>query len=194
MHAMNAIHIPPVMPCAPTTTVIVEAASSHVPALRDIYGHYVQTAICTMEEQVPTLAEMHRRHDALRREGLPWLVSLRGGEVIGYAYASRYRPRLGYSRTVETSIYVRSGCHGQGVGQALIDALVRACESLGLRQMVAVIVDDGETAGSIRLHERSGFRRVGVFEQVGRKFGRNVDTILMQRSLMPATTARAACG
>lgn len=77
-----------------------------------------------------------------------------------------------------------------GVGQALIDALVQACESLGLRQMVAVIVDDGETAGSIRLHERSGFRRVGVFEQVGR----NVDTILMQRSLMLATTARAACG
>lgn len=89
-------------PRAPPAPRIVEAKSAHVAAMQDIYAHYVQNAICTMEEVAPTLAEMHRRHDTLRRQGLPWLVALDGAEVIGYAYAGRYRTRAGYAGTVET--------------------------------------------------------------------------------------------
>lgn len=162
---------------------VVDASSHHIAAVCDIYAHYVQTAICTMEEVPPNVAEMHRRHDAIRREGLPWLVALRGDEVFGYAYAGRYRSRVGYQGTVETSVYVHPDHKGRRIGQALLGSLIQACAALELRQMVAVIVDSDDTAGSIRLHERFGFKRAGVFEKVGRKFGREVDTHLMQRSL-----------
>lgn len=165
------------------TLAVVEASSPHITAVCDIYAHYVQTAICTMEEIPPTVAEMHRRHDALRREGLPWLVALQGDEVLGYAYAGRYRSRVGYQGTVETSVYVHPDHQGRRIGQALLGSLIQACAALELRQMVAVIVDSDDTAGSIRLHERFGFKRAGAFEKVGRKFGREVDTHLMQRSL-----------
>lgn len=166
-----------------TSQAVVEAGSQHIAAVCDIYAHYVHTAICTMEEVPPTVAEMHRRHDALRREGLPWLVALQGEQVLGYAYAGRYRSRVGYQGTVETSVYVHPDQRGRRVGQALLGSLIQACMALELRQMVAVIVDSDDTAGSIRLHERLGFKRVGVFEKVGRKFGREVDTHLLQRSL-----------
>lgn len=166
------------------TQTIVEASAKHMSMVCDIYAHYVRTSICTMEETPPTVAEMHRRHDALRREGLPWLVALDGDEVLGYAYAGRYRPRPGYSRTAETSIYIHPEHRGRRIGQALMDSLVQKCTVLEMRQMVAVIVTGDDTAGSIRLHERSGFKRAGVFERVGRKFGGDVDTLLMQLSLV----------
>ncbi|MEH3087976.1 MAG: GNAT family N-acetyltransferase [Xylophilus ampelinus] len=167
-------------------SAIVTAGSSHIPAIQAIYATYVQTSVCTMEELAPSVAEMHRRHDALRREGLPWLVALDDDQVAGYAYAGRYRSRIGYIGTVETSIYVHPDYQGRGVGRRLLQALIQECRQVGLRQMVAVIVRDLNTIGSIRLHERHGFRHAGVFEQVGRKFGQNLDTVLMQRNLVDA--------
>lgn len=162
---------------------ILDAVSAHMPTIQRIYAHYVQHSVCTMEEVPPEVAEMHRRHDALRRQGLPWLVALDGTEVIGYAYASRYRARVGYAGTLESSIYLDAAHQGRGVGRALLEALVAAGAAFGARQMVAVIVDGADTRGSIRLHARLGFQQVGVLARVGRKFGREVDTILMQRSL-----------
>lgn len=154
-----------------------------MPAICDIYAHYVQTAICTMEVVPPTVAAMQMRLEALQRDGLPWLVASDGRDVLGYAYAGRYRPRVGYYGTVETSIYLHPDHVGRRIGQALLGALIEECVALALRQMVAVIVDSEDTAGSIRLHERFGFKRVGLFEKVGHKLGRDVDTLLMQRSL-----------
>lgn len=161
-----------------------EAKARHMTAVCEIYAHYVRTAFCTMEESPPTVAEMHRRHDALRSEGLPWLVALEGEEVLGYAYAGRYRTRVGYLGTVETSVYVHPDHQGRRIGQALLGTLIQACAARELRQMVAVIVCSDETAGSILLHERFGFKRAGVFERVGRKFGLDVDIHLMQLSLV----------
>lgn len=180
---MTSLTHPLSLPASLATPSVVEAQTAHIPAIQAIYAHYVRTAICTMEELPPSMAEMHKRHDALRREGLPWLIAHDGTEVLGYAYAGRYRTRVGYSGTVESSIYVHPQWQGRGVGQRLLDALIQACAALGMRQMLAVIVQDMETAGSIRLHERFGFKQVGLFEQVGRKFGRDIDTVLMQRSL-----------
>lgn len=165
---------------------IIEARSRHMEAVCGIYAYYVRSAICTMEEMPPTLADMHKRHDALRREGLPWLVAVEGAEVLGYAYAGRYRARVGYQGTVETSVYVHPDHHGRRIGQALLGALVQECAAMKLRQMMAVIVDSADTAGSMRLHAHFGFQRVGVFEKVGRKFGRDIDTIILQRSLAAA--------
>lgn len=180
MQTMNLAHLT----TTSTALRIVDARSCHIAAIHDIYAHYVQHALCTMEEVAPTEKEMHRRHDALRREGLPWLVALEGADVVGYAYAARYRSRAGYAATLETSIYIDKNRQGMGVGRALLDALIQAGRQFGARQMVAVIVGDEGTTGSIRLHEHFGFQQVGVFTGVGRKFGRDVDTLLLQRDLL----------
>ena len=102
--------------------------------------------------------------------------------MLGYAYVSAYRPRAAYRFTVENSIYVAADAHGRGVGRILLGALIARCTEQGFRLMVAVIGDSGN-AGSIRLHESLGFVRCGVLRSTGIKFGRWVDTVMMQRPL-----------
>ena len=171
----------PASPGAPALT-LAEARPEHIPAILEIYSVYVLEALCTFEELPPSLEEMQQRLNRLRRVGLPWLVALEGDRVVGYAYASPYRSRPAYNGTVEDSIYVRRGHGGRGVGRALLDALVSQCRALGYREMIAVVGDSANTA-SLALHERVGFRKVGVLTDVGRKFNRSVDTVLMQRTL-----------
>ena len=105
-----------------------------------------------------------------------------GEEVIGYAYATTYRPRSAYRHTVENSVYVTQAAHRSGVGAALLHALVARCEAGPWRQMVAVI-GDSANAGSIALHRKAGSTQVGTLSAVGFKHGRWVDTVLMQRAL-----------
>ena len=102
----------------------------------------------------------------------------------GYAYASAYRPRPAYRNTVENSVYVEPGRERQGIGRALLKALLEACERCGFRQVVAVIGDSGHEA-SIGLHHALGFRMVGTLQSAGFKFGRWIDIVLMQRALGP---------
>jgi L-amino acid N-acyltransferase YncA len=109
-------------------------------------------------------------------------VAERHGAVVGYAYAGPYRPRPAYRFTVEDSIYVDPLHLGQGCGRALLAALIEHCERGPWRQMIAVIGDSGNRA-SIGLHERFGFRLAGTLHAVGFKFGRWVDSVLMQRAL-----------
>jgi phosphinothricin acetyltransferase len=109
------------------------------------------------------------------------------GVVAGYAYASRFRPRIGYRFTLEDSVYIRREAMGQGLGRLLLGRLIEECEALGARQMVAVIGDSANEA-SLRLHEGFGFRRVGVLEKVGWKFERWFDAVLMQRELSKTGT------
>jgi L-amino acid N-acyltransferase YncA len=104
------------------------------------------------------------------------------GHVVGYAYASPWRPKPAYRHTVEDSVYVAPGWSGRGVGSALLGSLLDACARAGVRQVVAVIADTGSDA-SAALHRRFGFARVGRLTAVGHKHGRWVDTVLMQRSL-----------
>jgi phosphinothricin acetyltransferase len=105
-----------------------------------------------------------------------------GREIVGYAYAGPYRPRPAYVDTVENSVYVRAGLERGGVGRALMRALLPACERENFRQMIAVIGDSANVA-SIALHESFGFRPVGTLRAVGFKFGRWLDSVLMQREL-----------
>ena len=122
-----------------------------------------------------------RRHDVLGR-GLPYLVVEIDDDVVGYAYASPYRPRAAYGFTIEDSVYIHPEQRGRGAGALLLSRLIELCEEGPWRQMIAVIGDTANHA-SIRLHERFGFVQVGVLRSVGFKFGRWVDTVLMQRSL-----------
>ena len=107
-----------------------------------------------------------------------------GGRVVGYCYATAYRPRPAYRHTIEDSIYVADGLGGRKIGSTLLGALIARCEAGPWRQMLANI-GDSNNAGSIGLHRRFGFEPVGTLRSAGFKFGRWVDTVLMQRSLGP---------
>jgi phosphinothricin acetyltransferase len=172
----------PSQPIASTTVEVLDAEPHHMAAVQAIYSHYVLHDLCSFEEQVPTVEQMQARRADVLALALPYLVALKDGEVAGYAYATAYRARSAYRHTVEDSIYVAQGMHGHGIGKALLREVIRRCTEGGFTQMVAVVGNSANT-GSQRLHESLGFERVGVLRDVGFKFGRWVDTVLMQRAL-----------
>jgi phosphinothricin acetyltransferase len=151
-------------------------------AIQAIYAHHVLKGFGSFEEVPPDTEEMTARRGRVITAGLPHLVAEVDGEVAGFAYAAPYRDRSAYRHTVEDSVYVAENRRGQGVGRALLAVLVERCTDLGYHQMVAVIGDSENTA-SIQVHEQAGFRRAGVLRSVGHKFGRWVDSVLMQRQL-----------
>ena len=157
-----------------------------VPAIAAIYRHHVLHGVASFEEVPPDAAEIARRRGEIVGRGLPYLVAERAGRVVGYCYAGLFRPRVAYRFTVEDSVYVEADEIGRGLGRALLEQVISRCSELGYRQMVAVI-GGRETMPSIRLHEALGFTHIGVFPAVGFKFGRWVDTVLMQRALGPGS-------
>lgn len=166
----------------PPALILRDAHENDMPAVQAIYAHHVIHGTASFELEPPTLAQMLQRRADICANGLPYLVAERDGEVVGYAYATLYRPRPAYRFTVEDSVYVREGMAGLGIGQQLLDAVVQRCTDDGRRQMVAII-GNSENIASIRLHQRAGFRTVGVFQSVGFKHGRWLDTVIMQREL-----------
>jgi len=157
-------------------------------AVTAIYADSVLNGTGTFELDVPSSDEMRSRLAAPASLGLPVLVADIEGQVAGYAYAGPYRLRAAYRFMVEDSIYVSETFRGRGVGKALLDALLGACEALGMRQMVAVI-GDSDNAGSIALHAAAGFEQVGVFHAAGWKFDAWRDVVFMQKALGPGATA-----
>jgi len=164
--------------------VIRPAAAADVPAITAIYTHAVRHGTASFEVDPPDEVEMTHRFRALAGAGFPYLVAEYDGDVRGYAYAGSYRARVAYRYTLEDSIYIAPECQGRGIGRALIDRLLFEAAVRGYRQMIAVI-GDSEQISSIALHRAAGFRMVGTFEAVGFKFGRWLDTVLMQRPLGP---------
>ena len=160
------------------------AALDDLPAIHEIYGHHVLHGLASFEEEAPPLDELRRRYEEVRTRGLPWLAAEFGGALIGYGYCAPYRTRSAYRYALEDSVYVRNGAEGRGVGGALLSALIARCEGLGYRQLVAVIGDSGNAA-SINLHASFGFLRVATLRSIGFKFGRWVDSVVMQRPLGP---------
>jgi L-amino acid N-acyltransferase YncA len=161
------------------------ALDADLAAMARIYAHHVLTGTASFEIVPPAVEEMQRRYRDVVARGLPYLVaSVTGaaGDVAGYAYATAYRSRVAYRHTVEDSVYVDPAFARCGAGRALLAEVIAACEALGYRQMVAVIGDSGNLA-SISLHAALGFKHAGVLPDVGRKFDRWIDTVLMQRPL-----------
>lgn len=151
-------------------------------AITEIYEHAVRHGTATFELVPPDLAEMTRRFRALTDGGYPYFVATLDGEVAGYAYAGPYRPRPAYRFTVENSIYLRPASHRRGIGLRLLHRLIEECERRGYRQMIAVI-GDSANAGSVGVHTACGFALIGTHANVGLKFGRWLDTVMMQRAL-----------
>jgi phosphinothricin acetyltransferase len=163
------------------------ASTADITAITPIYDHAVRHGTASFEIEPPDAAEMARRWQALVEAGYPYLVAEIAGAVAGYAYAGPYRPRPAYRWSVEDSVYVAPHMHRRGVGAALLDRLIVEAEQRGYRQMIAVIGDSAQTA-SIALHRAAGFRPIGTIENVGFKFGRWLDSVLMQRALGPGAT------
>jgi L-amino acid N-acyltransferase YncA len=171
------------------TVAIRPAKTSDIPAITRIYAHAVKHGTASFELEPPDEAEMTRRMQAVLDDKFPYFVAEIGGSVAGYAYASLYRTRPAYRFTVEDSVYVAPDIHRHGVGKALLIKLIEACTALGYRQMLAVIGDSNQAA-SIGVHRACGFTDAGNLRNIGRKFGRWLDTPLMQLTLGPgATTA-----
>ena len=169
---------------AATAAVLRAADRDDDSALQRIYAHHVLTGLASFEEIPPDVGEMERRRRAVQEDGLPYLVAESAGRVLGFAYAAHYRPRSGYRFTVEDSVYMEPAAMGEGIGRKLLSAVIAAAESAGMRQMIAVIGDSANLP-SIRLHERLGFKHAGVFQAVGWKHNRWLDSVLMQRALGP---------
>jgi L-amino acid N-acyltransferase YncA len=156
--------------------------AADLPFVTRIYEHAVLHGTATFELTPPDLAEMTRRFDALMDGGFPYFVADLDGRVVGYAYAGPYRPRPAYRFTVENSVYLDPAIHRRGIGLRLMLRLIGDCEACGFRQMIAVI-GDSANAGSIGVHMRCGFQMIGTHPNVGFKFGRWLDTVMMQRAL-----------
>lgn len=168
--------------------LIVRASTeADVACCAKIYSHHVLHGTASFEVDPPDLAEMKKRRAGVLDAGLPHLVAERDGRILAYAYAGNWRPRPAYKYSVEDSIYVDQDAIRQGVGRALLPALIEQCTALGKRQMVAVIGDSAQTP-SIQLHAACGFEMVGTLKGIGFKFGRWLDSVLMQRPLGPGET------
>ena len=164
------------------TPEIRPATEADLPVITRIYEHAVLHGTATFELIPPDLAEMTRRFKSLTEGGFPYFVGVLDGRVAGYAYAGPYRPRPAYRFTVENSIYLKPAIHRRGVGLSLMQVLLAECEKRGYRQMIAVI-GDSANAGSIGVHTKCGFQMIGTHPNVGLKFGRWLDTVMMQLEL-----------
>ena len=151
---------------------IRSATPADAPALAAIYAWYVEKSVITFEVDPPDAAEMARRIEAVG-VAHEWLVLERGSELLGYAYASRFRERAAYAHATESTIYLRHGQEGLGLGRPLCAELVRRTFARGYRHMIGAIALPNEP--SVRLHERLGFRKVGHLVRIGYKLGRWID-------------------
>ena len=158
------------------------ATPDDIGEIQAIYAHHVLHGLASFEEEPPSAAELLRRYKEVTGRGLPYFVADYAGTVAGYGYCALYRSRSAYRYTLEDSVYVRAGAEGRGVGGALLAQLIRRCEAAGYRQLVAVI-GDSANAASIGLHASQGFLHAGTLRSAGFKFGRWVDSVIMQRPL-----------
>jgi L-amino acid N-acyltransferase YncA len=138
-----------------------------------IYNGYVRDTCITFETDPLDAWEMAQRIAETRALALPWLVAETSGQILGYAYASKWKGRCAYRFAVETTVYLDPAQAGRGIGATLYDALIAAVRACSMHVAIGGIALPNEA--SVRLHERLGFRKVGHFEQVGFKQDRWVD-------------------
>jgi L-amino acid N-acyltransferase YncA len=157
--------------------MIREATNSDAKMITDIYNYYILNSIITFELDPVTPEEIARRMEVYRKVG-PYLVHEQAGEVIGYAYVSRFRERKAYEHSVESTIYLNYGCGGQGIGFMLYsELLTRVSQTYHVIIGGIALPNDA----SVKLHEKCGFKKVGHFSEVGKKFGKWIDVGFWQK-------------
>jgi phosphinothricin acetyltransferase len=175
------------------STSLRAATVGDIAAVAAIYRQAVLEGTASFEIEPPYEAEMLRRFEAIVGAGYPYFVAELGGRIVGYAYASAYRTRPAYRHTVEDSIYIAPEAQGKGIGRLLLKALIDASTASGYRLMVAVIGDSRNYA-SITLHRSAGFTFCGTIHSVGYKFGRWLDSVIMQLPLGEGDTSAPRSG
>ena len=165
--------------------IIRPTVPADLDAISEIYAHHVRTGVATFEVDPPDAREWEKRFGAVIDSGLPFISAEMDGAIAGYAYCVQWKSRPAYRHTVEDSIYLAPDAVGGGVGGRLLDALLARCADVGVRQVIAVIVDDSADA-SLALHRNRGFVDAGRLSSVGFKHGRWLDTLLLQRTLNSA--------
>lgn len=153
-----------------------------LPTVTAIFSYYVTSSVATFETTPPTEEDWRHKQAGLDERGLPFLVCEVDGQLAGYAYAAPWRNKPAYAQAAEDTIYLHPERTGQGLGRRLLTSLLRQSAAAGVEQMIAVIADSGDPA-SVALHRACGFTDAGRLRHVGRKHGRLLDTILMQRDL-----------
>ena len=173
----------------PANVNIRPSSLSDVAQIAEIYGYYVEHTGYTFELTPPSASELSERRDSILAAGLPHLVAELDGRVVGFAYANSYRPRPAYRLTLENTVYVHHEFVRRGIGTQLLQHVLDQCAT-GPWQQILTIIGDSDNLASIRLHERQGFRHIGILSGVGQKFGRAFDVVLMQRAVHPEQEGR----
>jgi L-amino acid N-acyltransferase YncA len=177
-------HLRPAAPVeGPFEYAIRPAVPADLPSVREIYNHYVANSTVTFDEDAMSLREWKQKFAQLDKLGLPFLVAAApSGQLLGYALVAPWKQKRAYRYTVEDSIYLGPAASGKGLGRALMTALIDASKAAGLREIIAVVADQGAEA-SIALHEHFGFVEIGRMGRVGFKFDRWLGTVLLQKNL-----------
>jgi L-amino acid N-acyltransferase YncA len=159
------------------------AGAADLPHIREIYNYYVANSTVTFDEDPMTLAEWRDKFAYLTRLKMPFIVAESpAGQILGYALVSPWRQKAAFRFTVENSIYLGAASTGKGLGRVLLGDLILRCKAAGLKEIIAVVADQGADA-SVKLHREFGFEEIGRMGKVGYKFERWLGTILMQKSL-----------
>ena len=167
--------------------IIRDAKVTDAKAIQTIYTPYVETTAITFEYNVPSEEEFCRRIETVQQK-YPWIVAMVNGKVVGYAYASAFKPRDAYQWAIETSIYVDNNNKRSGIGRQLHEALEQRLKMQGILNMNACISfiepeDEYLSQDSVRFHERLGYQKVAHFHQCGKKFNRWYDMIWMEKMI-----------
>lgn len=163
-------------------TLIRTSQTEDLPQITAIYSHHVLHGTGTFELEPPSEHDMTLRRADVLSKGLPYIVAIKDGEVLGFAYCNWFKPRPAYRYAAEDSIYIAPEAQGLGLGRALLAELLIRAEKAGVRKLIAVI-GDSRNLGSIGVHGSIGFSHVGVLQSCGWKFGQWLDVVMMDKSL-----------
>lgn len=160
--------------------MIRPATPADADAIAELYNHYIRHTVITFEEDPIDGAEIARRMADVAQTGWPWLVACdaahgaeQGGAIVGWAYATKFRPRASFRHSVEASVYLAAGASGHGWGTRLYQTLLPLLREGGARAVIGGITLPNAT--SVALHEKFGFEKVAHFKDVGRKFDQWID-------------------
>ncbi len=167
--------------------IIRTATPQDAAAILAIYAPYIEQTAITFEYDVPSVEEFRGRIENTLKH-YPYLVCEEEGEIVGYAYAGVFKARAAYSHCVETSIYVKMGQHGKGIGKKLYERLEEELKKMDILNLNACITwldtpNQYLTHQSPEFHEHLGYRRVAHFHQCGYKFGLWFDMIWMEKMI-----------
>lgn len=165
----------------PADLSLRDFAWGDIPAITAIYAHYVATSVATFDLEAPDEAYMAAKWGHMVAAGHPAIVAIRGGRLVGFAYASEYRSRPAYRFTCEDTVYIAPEAVGQGIGSALLAEVIERARACGFRQMLGVIAED--VPASVKLHAKHGFAELGRFPALGYKFDRWLGVVHMQLEL-----------